>query len=322
MARLVDAKLLYPLNAWFTSAELEDFLPTVLEQGTIDGRLYALGAFESAVVLYFNRDVFNAAGVTTPATGQSWSWPEFLSACAKVRHQGIEPVALHMNESADEWFTYAFSPLVWSGEGRLISTDGKRVSGVLASPENVRTLTAWQQLFRLEFAATDPVDPDPFGHGRSAMDWSGHWMARPHVTDLGDKLGVLPLPRMGDKSFAPCGSWCWGIARQSKHPELAALWLQWVTDSEHGIVPIVRANGAIPARRSAFAFFAEYAHAPYALFRDQLERSARPRPRTPYYATLTQRFAAALRDIARGADVERRLQEAEREIQRVIDRRN
>ena len=147
-------------------------------------------------------------------------------------------------------------------------------------------------------------------------------MARPHVTAKGDKLGSMPLPRMGEKSFAPCGSWCWGISRQSEHAEQAALWLKWVTDSAHGVVPIVQANGAIPARRSAFASFPEYAHSPYALFRDQLERSARPRPQTPYYATLTQRFAAALRDIARGAEVEQRLKVAEREIQRVIDRRN
>jgi multiple sugar transport system substrate-binding protein len=97
--------------------------------------------------------------------------------------------------------------------------------------------------------------------------------------------------------------------------------LKWVTDVREGVIPIVRANGAVPARRSAFASFPEYAHLPYSLFRDQLEHTSRPRPRTPYYATLTQGFSAALRDIARGADVASRLQTAEREIQRVIDRR-
>ncbi|HWA85431.1 MAG TPA: sugar ABC transporter substrate-binding protein, partial [Opitutus sp.] len=85
---------------------------------------------------------------------------------------------------------------------------------------------------------------------------------------------------------------------------------------------IVRANGAVPARRSAFASFPEYRHPPYSVFRDELEHFARPRPRTPYYATLTQRFAAALRDIAHGADVETRLRTAGAEVQAVIDRRD
>jgi len=321
VARLVSAQLLHPLNQWFSPAELADFLPTVLEQGSIGGQLYALGAFESAVVLYFDRQLFASAGVSAPRAGEAWTWPEFLAACARFRRQGIEPVAMHMDESADEWFTYAFSPVVWSGGGALISADGTHVTGVLASVENIRTLTAWQHVFQQKFAATDPVDPDPFDRQNVAMDWSGHWMARAHLESKGEHLGAMPLPRIGDRAVAPCGSWCWGISRQSRQPELAALWLKWVTDVREGVIPIVRANGAVPARRSAFASFPEYAHPPYSLFREQLEHTSRPRPRTPYYATLTQGFSAALRDIARGADVATRLQTAEREIQRVIDRR-
>jgi multiple sugar transport system substrate-binding protein len=226
-----------------------------------------------------------------------------------------------MNESADEWFTYAFSPVIWSGGGKLVATDGRAVRGVLSSTANVESLREWQKLFQLGYAATDPVDPDPFGSGRVAMDWSGHWMARSHVEKKGARLGVMPLPRMGPQPVAPCGSWCWGISNEARDPALAARWIKWVTDVQHGIVPIVRANGAVPSRRSAFAAFPEYAGPPYQLFRDQLEHFARARPRTPYYATVTQRFAAALRDIARGAPVESRLHLAEEEIQSVIDRR-
>ena len=52
-----------------------------------------------------------------------------------------------------------------------------------------------------------------------------------------------------------------------------------------------------------------------------METAAQPRPRTPVYATLTQRFAAALRDISRGADVAVRLKKAEDEVERVIERK-
>ncbi|HVU36509.1 MAG TPA: sugar ABC transporter substrate-binding protein, partial [Opitutaceae bacterium] len=127
--------------------------------------------------------------------------------------------------------------------------------------------------------------------------------------------------RTGAQPVAPCGSWCWGVSARARQPELAALWVRWVTDTPHGIVPIVRANGAVPARRSAFAAFPEYAHPPYRLFRTQLETIARPRPRTPFYAALTRGFAGALRDIAHGADVASRLRTAETQIQQVIDRR-
>lgn len=320
VARYVDAGLLNPLDPWFSPAELDDFLPTIREQGTIDGSLYALGAFESAVVLYYDRTLLAQAGVKPAPPGRAWTWDEFLAACERLQRAGIEPVALHMDEAADEWYTYAFSPVLWSAGGALIR--GRTVRSTLTSPENVRALRAWQALFQRGFAATDPVDPNPFGHGRVAMDWSGHWMARSHAERKGARLGAMPLPRTGPEPVAPCGSWCWGITTQARAPALAALWLRWVTDPAHGIAPIVRANGAVPARRSAFAQFPEYMEPPYALFRQQLEEFARPRPRTPFYATLTQRFAAALRDIAHGADVETRLRSAEDEIESVIARRS
>ena len=321
VSRFVDAGLLVPLGEFFSSDELADFLPSIILQGTIAGRLYALGAFDSAAVLYYDRGHFDRAGVTPPAHARAYDFRELILACEKLASSGVEPLALHLNESADEWFTYAFSPIVWSGGGRLISEDGQLASGVLASAENVASLEAWQSLFRGGFAATAPVDPDPFGNGRVAMDWSGHWMARSHLAKKGADLGVMPLPRVGARSVAPCGSYCWGISARSEVPELAARWVRWITDATHGIRPLVRANGAVPARRSAFEGFPEYVELPYALFRQQLEESAQPRPRTPFYATLTQRFAAALRDIAHGSDVAQRLARAEDEVQRVIDRR-
>jgi fructooligosaccharide transport system substrate-binding protein len=321
VARLVEAGLLQPIDRWITPEEKADFLPSIVAQGTIDGHLYALGAFDSAVVLYYDREMLAAAGVAAPAGDNSWSWAEFIEACKKLKATGIEPVALHMDESADEWYTYAFSQLIWSGGGDLISSTGK-VRGVLASPENVQSLTRWQKLFTEKFAATNPIDPDPFDRDKVAMDWSGHWLARPHLQQKGTRLGAMRLPGLGTTPAAPCGSWCWGMSSRARDPEAAALWLKWVTDSWHGVEPIVRANGAVPARRSAFAAFPEYAETPYRLFKAQLETQARPRPRTPNYAALTRGFAAALRDIAHGTDVESRLRMAEKEIQAVIDRRS
>lgn len=320
VARFVDAQLLMPLESFFSEEDLRDFLPSIRMQGSIDGRLYALGAFESAAVLYLDRERLAAVGVTLPPRGGGPSWGEFVDACERLSASGILAVALHMGESADEWFTYAFSPLIWSGGGRLIDPTGTRVRGVLASPENVATLGSWQRLFERGFASNAPVDPDPFGSGAAAMDWSGHWMARRHLARKGGALGVTGLPRFGKEASA-CGSYCWAISLRAENVELAGRWLHWVTDVDTGIQPLVAANGAVPARRSAFVAFPEYGRLPYALFREQLETSAHPRPRTPFYGSLTREFAAALRDIANGAAVSTRLERAERDVDAVIARR-
>ena len=162
-------------------------------------QLYALGAFDSAMVLYYDRELLAQAGVEPPAGFDGWTWDEFLDACAKLKAAGLDPVALHMDITGDEWYTYAFSPVVWSAGGRLISADGRRVLGVLNTPENAETLRRWRQVFELDYASRAPIDPDPFGSGKTAMDWSGHWMARSHLEHKGARLGAMPLPTMGTR---------------------------------------------------------------------------------------------------------------------------
>ena len=320
VAQFVEAGLLRPIAGWFSAEELADFAPTIRAQGTLAGELYALGAFDSAMVLYYDREKLAHAGVEPPAAGRGWTWDEFLAACARLKAAGLDPVSLHMDESGDEWYTYAFSPVIWSAGGRLISEDGRHVEGVLNSPENAAALRRWQETFARDFAARAPIDPNPFGHGQTALDWSGHWMVRSHLEAKGDRLGAMPLPSLGTQTVAACGSWCWGLAQTARDPDRAALWLRWVTDPVHGIQPIVAANGAVPARASAYPLFPEYAEPPFRLFRELQETAGRPRPRTPVYPTLTQHFAAALRDVARGADPQECLDRAAAQVQRRLDR--
>jgi ABC-type glycerol-3-phosphate transport system substrate-binding protein len=320
VAQFAEAGLLHPLSSFFSREVLNDFAPTILTQGTVNNTLYALGAFDSAMVLYFRKDLFHSAGVTAPPEGESWTWQEFLQACEQVSDHGQSPVALHMDVTADEWFTYAFSPLLWSAGGRLISPDGKRTEGVLNATENVEALRQWNQLFEQGFARRSPVNPDPFGSGEAVMDWTGHWMVRSHLDTFKEDLGIMPLPRSGPRPAAAGGSWCWAMSADTPHPELAARWLDWVLDPENGVQPMVKANGALPARKSAYRFFPEFDHPPLSVFRHLQENAARARPRTPHYPSLTRAFASALRDIAGGAEVQARLNQAAAEVQRILDR--
>lgn len=319
VAQFADAGLLAPIPTLLPELPLDDFAPSIVEQGTYEGTVYALGAFDSALVLYFDREMLTQAGVVPPPPNTAWSWDHFLEACRALHTLGIQPVALHMDISADEWFTYAFSPLIWSAGGRLISPPNG-TDGVLDHPLNQAALARWQGLFEKGYARRSPMRPDPFGAGETAMDWSGHWMARSHLEAKGEQLGVMPLPRTGKHVTAACGSWCWAVSSRSRHPEAAAQWLSWVLDPATGVRPIVEANGAVPARTSAYRFFPEYQQEPFATFRHLQEHHAQPRPVTPVYPVLTRHFAAALRDIARGADVEERLADSAKAVQRVIDR--
>lgn len=314
--------LLRPLDDLVDDALRSDMLPSLLEQGTYRGRLYTLGAFDSALVVYYNRDIVEAAGVSPPASADdAWSWDQFVDALRRVKPHAAIPLSLHMDDRSDEWFTYAFSPLVWSNGGRLIDTAHERAAGVLDSPQNIAAIGRWQQLFRDGLAEATTTNPDPFSAKLAAFDWTGHWMLPTFEQSEGLRFGVMPLPRMGEKLVCASGSWCWGISRNCRDQTAAWKVIRWFLDPQNGIAPVVRANGAVPGRRSAFAFFPAYEEPPRRLFREQLEAAARARPRTAVYLTLTSEFARALRDIAGGADVSERLGRAAAAVQRVLDRR-
>ena len=321
VAQFADAGLLRNLKVLLPDFPFDDFQPAILAQGTYRDTLYALGAYDSALVLYGDRNMLEAAGVQLPKGNSAWTWDEFRNALQKLKNAGIQPISLHMQISADEWFTYAFSPLIWSGGGQLISADGRKTEGVLNHPHNVKTLQKWQTLFTEGLARTSPVDPNPFGTGETALDWNGHWMAQSHLDAKGEKLIILPLPRIGEHPSAASGSWCWAVSTHTTQPEASAAWLRWVLDPEKGILPMVQANGALPSRASAYPQLPRFSKPPFSTFRTLQEHHARARPRTPVYPNLTRSFAAALRDIANGADVQDSLNQSANSVQRILDRR-
>ena len=57
--------IIQPL-AELSEEEKSAYLDSILDQGTIDGKLYALGAMESSVGLYYNKAILEEAGIAVP----------------------------------------------------------------------------------------------------------------------------------------------------------------------------------------------------------------------------------------------------------------
>lgn len=95
---------LEPLDDVWNKGNLSTvFPPPVLAACTYEGRPYILPITQHYVTFFYNKKIFAAAGVTPPHT-----WPEFLSACEKLKQYGVAPVALGAKEKwpAQFWFDY------------------------------------------------------------------------------------------------------------------------------------------------------------------------------------------------------------------------
>jgi multiple sugar transport system substrate-binding protein len=94
------------------------FIETFLSPGKLDGKVYGLPIAASARALYYNKDLFEKAGVEPPKT-----WDELHAAAQKIAALGDDTYgfALQGKEiETDVYFYYA----MWSFGGSIIAPDG------------------------------------------------------------------------------------------------------------------------------------------------------------------------------------------------------
>src|SRR5579883_3250263 len=137
---------LIPLDRYVSSQMLDDFLPSILQQGTYNGHLYSLGQFDSGLGFYANKKDLLAAGVRIPTISQPWTLDELNTALARLKKlPGIQfPLDLQMS-TPSEWYTYGFSPFLQSFGGDLINRQHyQSADGALNGPHALAAMTWFQ----------------------------------------------------------------------------------------------------------------------------------------------------------------------------------
>ena len=173
---LVEAGHLAPLDALWDKAGLDDrFTDSMTRACTYDGHRFALPLTQHFVAFFYNRKIFDALGLSPPAT-----WDAFLDVCARIKASGRAPLALGARERwpAQFWFDYL-----------LLRTAGpayrqKLMAGEAAytDPETVRAFTLWQTLLDKGYFLPAPKAYDwseaakQVYHGQAAMTLMGTWI--------------------------------------------------------------------------------------------------------------------------------------------------
>lgn len=84
IAAYAENGIIQPL-AELSEEEKGEYLDSIIEQGTYDDKLYALGAMESSVGLYYNKDILAEAGIEIPDADHPWTQTEFLQILEKLK---------------------------------------------------------------------------------------------------------------------------------------------------------------------------------------------------------------------------------------------
>jgi len=306
---------LHPLEGYMSEEMKEDFLPSIMSQGTYNDHVYALGAFDSGLSFWGNRKYLEAVGARIPTSVEdAWTYDEFMQIVEDLQALDEVEYALDFKMfDVGEWYTYGFSPFFQAFGADLIDREANQAEGTLNGEAAIEAGEWFKSLFEDGYANPNPPGDTEFINEVAALSWTGHWNYNPYTEALGEDLVLLPAPKF-ERQATGMGSWAWSITNNSENPEAAWKFLEFVLQPKN-IVQMTDANGAVPSRSSAVALSEPYKEGgDLNLFVEQLETIAVPRPVTPAYPVITDAFTTAVDNFVSGGDVEEELDNAAAEI--------
>lgn len=82
------SSVIVPIDDYITAEEKADYVDSVIEQSTYEGKLYALSGADAPGGLYYNKELLAKVGLTPGTAENPWSWKDLANAVKKLKKQG------------------------------------------------------------------------------------------------------------------------------------------------------------------------------------------------------------------------------------------
>ena len=219
--------LLEPLDSYMEKAGIKasDYNAAMMQGMTVDGHVLALPYDAEPDVLYYNRELFEKAGLAAPTT--SYTTAQFLSDAKALTGDGQYGVAVKplLLGNAPGDFGISFGGQV-SQDGKNTLTDPKFVEGVQFAFDLVHKE---QVAVAPNAADNDGPAQTAFTSGTAAMIIDGPWMYGSFEKELG--VAVIPTPSgqpraviqgpgFGISKFCPDKQAAFDVLKQLVTPEV------------------------------------------------------------------------------------------------------
>lgn len=305
---------------------VSEFIPAIIENNTVDGKLVGMPYFTDAGLLYYRTDLLEKYGYDSPPT----TWSE-LQEMAQTIQEGEQ--ASNQDFTGFVWQGNAYEGLTCDALEWVASSGG----GTIVSPEKVITINNENAINALQRAADWVGTISPAGvTGYQEEDARGVWQNGnaafmrnwPYAYVTGNaedsavagKFAVAALPAGENGSPAAClGGWQLAVNKYSNNPAVAADVVLFYTSPETQLQRAIELS-ALPTRLAVYqeqalldsdnAFLAEF---------QSVAEAATPRPSTvtaPNYLQASQLFFSAVHEVLTGQeDAETALALLEQDLQ-------
>jgi multiple sugar transport system substrate-binding protein len=193
-----------------------------------EAKYYCVGTFTGAVLLFYNKDMFDAAGIPYPSATKPLTVDEYYD-LAKRLSKANEDLAQRVwgGSSGNTWWY-----MDWQTH---FSADGRKAEGFVNDAATVHAYDVMAQLVNEGFAPSDSDmqllgDVDLLGQGKQAMAITDNTLAIASLEAQNIRYGAAPPPveREGDEPFIITWTDAWGVFSESDHPAEAMEFLAFM----------------------------------------------------------------------------------------------
>jgi len=226
-----------------------DFAPATLEAWQRGGALYGLPTEAVPQVMFYNQDLFAAAGVAPPTPG--WTWDDWLAKAKQltVRSNDSDTISQY-GTALSTW-----AGMVWGNGGELVSADGTQ--SLLDTPEAVAGVQFAADMVNVHRVAPAPKDaggPDPVelfqGQKVAMLPGASSLASRMLAAKLPFKWALAPLP-IGKVAASPISVSGLAISARSPNAQAALDFAAWVAGPAGSAIKLNSTPFIAPALHTA-----------------------------------------------------------------------
>lgn len=208
-----------PLIRDDSAFDIDEFYPGLADQCRYHGKLYSLPRYTSVYVLFYNKDLFDAAGLTYP--DETWTWDDYLAAARKLTVDSPDPQKRRFGCVIDFWGARIY-PWIWAAGGEMLDSAGRRC--LLDGPGAQEALQFLVDL-RHRWKVCPPTTMAErrqniamFTNGQVAMFQTGAWDIQAMKEAKALRWDIAPLPKQQQHATL-LGMENYAIAAGTKHPK-------------------------------------------------------------------------------------------------------
>ncbi len=248
MPLLIDSGALVPLDDHISASglDLNDYFPGPMVYGMKDGHRYSLPVTASNLALFWNKDLFEEAGLDPDQPPKTWG--ELVQFGQQIRER-TGAWGYELFTDGGEGTSWQWQVFLWSAGGDILSEDLSQPAFDSAAGE--RALQAWVDLVNDSKVST--IAPwGLFGRGEAAMVMDGSWMTQffPMQVDFPLGAGLFPSADDGQVASNLGGEQIFIFDGDEATEQAAWDFIEWFSSTEVQ-VEWDRSTGFLPVRASA-----------------------------------------------------------------------